>query len=451
MIYTDLNTEIDVGSSGHLLEIGSFKALVDCGLHPKYMGLSALPNLSKIPPETLDFIAITHTHLDHCGALPVVVRNQNHAHILVADESSDLLLRMLRNSRAVMARQREEFDIKEYPLFDSSSIDALKPRILSMPFHHEKTFEIDGEKISVTLTPAGHIPGAASVMFEYKKRKVLFSGDISFHSTGILKGAVPPEGKVDTLVVETTRGSYARPDGVTYESEVRRFVDSVEQILLGGGSVLIPSFALGRMQEIVRILQQAKKQGKIPADTPIFTSGLGLDIAEYFMKVAKRSSTFSFGKQDMEGVKPYRGEIVAGQDFDTKGIYIFGSGMLVENTPSYRAAAAMMDNRMNGIFFVGYADPDTPAARLLGKQNGEQMAFRDLFFVGNVNCRVDKFDLTSHADRDQILQFIMSKDPRCVVLTHGSLESREWFMYEILDRSPKTSIIIPEPSESIEL
>ena len=119
MVYTDLNSEIDVGSSGHLLEIGPFKALVDCGLHPKYMGLSALPNLSKITPETLDFIAITHTHLDHCGGLPVLVRNQNHAHILVADESSDLLLRMLRNSRSVMAKQREEFDIKEYPLFDS--------------------------------------------------------------------------------------------------------------------------------------------------------------------------------------------------------------------------------------------------------------------------------------------------------------------------------------------
>ena len=62
MLYTDLNTEIDVGSSGHLVEFGAFKVLVDCGLHPKNLGLSALPNLSKIEPETLDFIAITHSH-----------------------------------------------------------------------------------------------------------------------------------------------------------------------------------------------------------------------------------------------------------------------------------------------------------------------------------------------------------------------------------------------------
>ena len=125
--------------------------------------------------------------------------------------------------------------------------------------------------------------------------------------------------------------------------------------------------------------------------------------------------------------------------------------MLVEHTPSYRAAAAMMNNHANAIFFVGYSDPDTPASRLQMASNGDQFAFKDLFFVGNVNCRVDKFDLTSHADREQILQFIMEKDPRCVVLTHGSMESREWFMYEIFDRSPNTAVIIPEPSESIEL
>lgn len=450
MIYTDLNTEIDVGSSGHLLEIGRFKALIDCGLHPKYMGLSALPNLSKVAPETLDFIAITHTHLDHCGALPVVLREQNHAHVLVADESADLLPRMLRNSRAVMAKQREEFDIKEYPLFDSSSIDALKPRIMPMAFHRERQFEIDGERINITFTPAGHIPGAASVMFEHKKRRILFSGDISFHSSGILKGAVPPEGRVDTLVVETTRGSYSRPKGITYDSEVERLVSSISLVLRGGGSVLIPAFALGRMQEIVFILHNAKARKLIP-DVPIFAGGLGLDIAEYFIKGAKKSSTFFFGKQHMEGVKPFRGEIVPGRDFETQGIYVLGSGMMVEHTPSYLAASAMMDNRANAIFFVGYSDPDTPAARLQKTAYGDQFSFGDLFYVGNVNCRVDKFDLTSHADREEIFEFIMEKDPRCVVLTHGSMESREWFIDEILDRSPKTAVIIPEPSESIEL
>lgn len=451
MIYTDLNTEIDVGSSGHLIEFGPFKALVDCGLHPKRMGLSALPNLSKVAPETLDFIAITHTHLDHCGGLPVAARRQHAAHILVADDSYELLFRMLRNSRTVMAKQREEFNIKEYPLFDYSAIDDLRARVTSMPFAHTRRYEINGSLADVSFYPAGHIPGAASVMFEYKKQKILFSGDISFHSSGILKGAVPPPGRVDTLVVETTRGSYSRPEGSTYNGEVERFTASVSRVLRDGGSVLVPAFALGRMQEILYIIYKAKKAGKIPAESPVFAGGLGLDIAEYFIRGAKRSNMFSFSKQHMEGVKPLRGEIVPGKDFDTKGIYVLGSGMMVQNTPSYLAAAAMLENRANAVFFVGYSDDDTPAHKLLHSAPGDSFAFRDLFYVGTVNCKVDKFDLTSHADREEILKFILDKDPRNVVLTHGSMESREWFMYEILDRSPKTRVIIPEPSETLEL
>ena len=68
MLYTDLNKDIDVGSSAHLIEFGNFKALIDCGMHPKKMGLDALPNFSKILDNSLDFIALTHAHLDHCGA-----------------------------------------------------------------------------------------------------------------------------------------------------------------------------------------------------------------------------------------------------------------------------------------------------------------------------------------------------------------------------------------------
>lgn len=183
-------------------------------------------------------------------------------------------------------------------------------------------------------------------MFEYKKQKILFSGDISFHSSGILKGAVPPPGRVDTLVVETTRGSYSRPEGSTYDGEVERFTASVSRVLRDGGSVLVPAFALGRMQEILYIMLQGEESmGKIPAESPVFAGGLGLDIAEYFIRGAKRSNMFSFSKQHMEGVKPLRGEIVPGKDFDTKGIYVLGSGMMVQNTPSYLAAAAMLESR----------------------------------------------------------------------------------------------------------
>ncbi|PWM29663.1 MAG: MBL fold metallo-hydrolase [Verrucomicrobia bacterium] len=451
MVYTNLNGEIDVGSSGHLLELGPFKMLVDCGMHPKRVGLESLPALSKIIPESLDFIAITHAHLDHCGALPVVARHQERAQIMAASENCELILRMLRNSRAVQGRQREELGIKEYPLYDYSAIDALRRRIFQMPYMRERSFESGGEKISITFYPAGHIPAAASILAEYRRQKIFFTGDISFHSTGILKGAMPPKGRIDTIVTETTRGSYDRPEGQTYESEAKRFTASVNRVLGDGGSVLVPAFALGRMQDIIQLINASKRRGEIPSDAPVYAGGLGLDLAEHFLRESKRSETFSFNRQHMEGVRPLRAEIIPGKDFDEKGIYVLGSGMMVERTPSYLAAAAMMNQRANAIFLVGYADDETPAGRLMKTPYGSNFSFPDLLFVGTLNCRVDKFDLTSHADRGQLLEFILEREPRNVILTHGSPESREWFMDQILDLSPKTAVIIPEPLQSYEI
>jgi len=449
MNYCDLNTDKDIGASAHLIKIGPFLGLIDCGMHPKKTGLEALPNLSKIGHDTLDFICITHAHLDHCAALPLLAKQQPHALILTNHIGSELMLRMLRNSRAVMQRQREELGIKEYPLYAYEDIDDVRSRIIPMQNMRERTLESKGEQITISFWGAGHIPGASSVMLEYNKRKILFSGDMSFHSTGILKGANPPDTKIDTLIVETTRGSYDRPINSTYESEIERFVKSVANTIKDGGNVLVPAFALGRMQEILVIIKEAMKSGQIPVTTPIYASGLGVDIGELMIELSKKSHHYAFAKQAMEGVKPLKMKIEPAVDFEEKGIYILGSGMLVEKTPSYAAAAALAEHKANAIFFVGYCDTETPGGKLQATKNGDSFDFTDLLYTAKIQCKVDKFDLSSHADRSEILDFILKTDARCVILTHGSERSREWFFDEIIDATPKTQIIIPELSEEI--
>ena len=451
MLYTDLNKDIDVGSSAHLIEFGNFKALIDCGMHPKKMGLDALPNFSKILDNSLDFIAITHAHLDHCGALPVLLRTQRNARVLVSEESRELMFKMLRNSRSVMARQREEYDIKEYPLYENSELDRITEQLTPMAFNRERIFEINADKVKITFTPSGHIPGASSVIFEHNKKKYYFSGDISFNDTNLLKGAKQLDEKVDVLITETTRGQRERIEFADCESEEQRLIVSISRVIKDGGNVLIPAFALGRMQEVMLIIAKAKAQKIIPEKTPVFIGGLGVDIAEHFVKLSKNSAYINFTKKTLDDTKVLRGKIEVGKDFDEKGIYILGSGMMVENTPAYIAASAVMNDSANAIFLVGYCDPETPAGRLMNTAPNEDFAFRDLFFVGTLNCKFDKFDLTSHADRDELLEFIMRKDPRCVILTHGNEASREWFMYEIFDRLPKANVIIPNPSETYDI
>lgn len=452
MIYTDLNTDIDVGASAHKLEIGGFSVLVDCGMHPKKLGLAGLPDLSQVADDTLDFIAVTHAHLDHVGALPVIAERQNFAHIISGEVTADLALRMLRNSRNVMVRQREEQGIREYPLFGFPQIDALKPRMLPFGFGRPRAFETDGRRIEVAFHQSGHIPGASAVSFETQKESVLFTGDISFHNSQLIKGADIPQGKWDVLVMETTRGSAERAEGFSYEEECCRFMESVGRVLRDGGSVLVPAFALGRMQEILQLIKKGRKNGLIPQSAPVFAAGLGVDIAEYLLRQARKNLGVSFDKTAYDLVRPFRGEIVPGKDFAEKGVYIFGSGMMVENTPSYAAAAAMMDHAENAIFFVGYCDPDTPGGRLLKKARGDTtFAFQNLGHVARVNCRIDRFDLSSHADRRELLDFALRVDPREIILTHGSEDSRAWFMDEILDIAPHIGVTIPEPSVSVEI
>ena len=425
MLYTDLNKAIDVGSSAHLVEIGGFKILVDCGMHPKKMGLEALPDLSKILDDSLDFIAITHAHLDHCGSLPVLLRRQRNARVLIVEESRELVFKMLRNSHGVMMKQRKECDVKEYPLFDNSELDKIAGQLTPMAFNRPRVFEAGGEEIKITFVPAGHIPGAASVLFEHDRKKYLFSGDISFSDTNLLKGARQLDEKIDVLVVETTRGQRERIEFADFKSEEERLAHSISRVVRDGGSVLIPAFALGRMQEVMLIIEKYKQLKIIPAQTPVFIGGLAIDIAEHLVKLSKNSAYVNFNKKCLDSAKVFRGEITVGKDFDEKGIYVFGSGMMVERTSAYFAATAVMNDPANAIFLVGYCDPETPAGRLMQTQPCGDFAFRDLFFVGSLNCKFDKFDLTSHADRNEILEYILRKDPRCVVLTHGGEKSRE--------------------------
>lgn len=450
MIYCDLNTGIDVGASAHLIELDGIRVLADCGMHPKKVGREALPNLNAVLDDTLDFIAISHAHLDHIGALPIISQRQNFASILASEVTSDLSLRMLRNSRNVMVRQREEMGIAEYPLFGFEQIDALRPKILPFNFNRPRAFEVEGKKVEVEFFQAGHIPGASAISFKTAKQSILYTGDISFNNSQLIKGANIPDGKYDVLIMETTRGERERTE--SYQDECARFIESVGRVLRDGGSVLVPTFAMGRMQEILQLIKVGRQNGLIPSEFPVFAAGLGIDISEYLLRQSRKNAGVSFDKTAYELIQPFREEFVPAKDFTQKGIYIFGSGMMVENTPSYAAASAIMDHQENAIFFVGYCDPETPGGRLLKKAKGDEtFVFSNLGYIARVNCKVDKFDLSSHADRNDLVNFALRVDPRVIILTHGSEEARNWFMDELIDVAPHIGVEIAEPSCSIEI
>lgn len=450
MKFTDLDQSEGIGSNCQFIELGPFKIIIDSGLHPEKVGNDALPKFSLLEDHTIDFIILTHCHLDHLGSLPVLKRKQPEAQILTSFGSKHLCRRMLYNSHSVMMRQREEQGIAEYPLYTKSEIETLDHSLLTIQERVTKRFEKQGHELSITFHHAGHIPGAISVELEYKRRKIFFTGDMLFAQQRILDGAQPPPGPFDTIVTETTRGLTPRTAENSREDEISRLINHIAHTLDRGGNCLIPVFALGRMQEILSIINTAVQQKQLPK-APVFCSGLGMDIADFLDQISKRSDRVNFRKKLFKqlDVKKLRKDIQPGLDFAEKGIFVVSSGMLIEHTPSYHAAAALLDHHRNSICFVGYCDPKTPGGKLLKAHQGDKFLFEALDYTANIRAQIEKFDLSGHADREELLAYIQKVDPRAVVLSHGDPGAREWFEDSILNEMPGTKVVNPIRGESV--
>lgn len=449
MKLTDLNADGGIGANSLLLEIGVFKILVDSGLHPKKHGLSAAPRFQMLQGLDLDLIILTHCHLDHLGSIPLVMRNQTRAPVLMSIPSLHLAERMLHNSVNVMLRTREEAGVKEYPLFTHNEVERLASRFFGQMYGQPRKLHKDGEELVVTLHPAGHVVGAAGVMIEYRRRKIFLSGDVLFHRQETLTGAKFPTGEVDTLVLETTRGATEREPGRDRQSELDRLINTINHTITGGGSVLIPVFALGRMQEIMAVLAKARRERRL-VEAPVFSQGLGMDLVDRFDEIHRRTKLIDFSRavvRILKLSKPPK-EILPGRPPGKRGIYILSSGMLVENTPSYRFAASILAEHANAICFVGYCDPDTPGGRLLEANEGDSFLFDKLDYACPVRAHVEKFELSGHADRDELVNFALARKPRSIVLTHGDPPARAWFKQEFAARSPETEVIDPAPLQT---
>ena len=450
MRLTDLNAEGGIGANLLLIEIGSFRLIFDAGLHPKKFGRDALPQFKKVDDFSVDFLVLTHSHLDHVGSLPVFLRRQPQAKIIASLPTQMLAPRMLHNSCNVMKRQRDEHGIQEYPLYHHAEVERLKSSFLPLPFNRPRHLQNDrNDEIQITLYPSGHIPGACGCLLSYKHRRIFFTGDVLFSDQKILPAARFPDLKVDTLVMETTRGATERTKDRSRSVEVRRLLETIDNTLSHGGSCLIPTFALGRMQELISIFHEARSSQQL-RDVPIYCSGLGMDLVNYFDEIARKMGLVRFRRSLLRDLKvqPLPLALAPGKPPKQSAIYLLSSGMMVEQTPSYLVASALLAEPGNTICFVGYCDPDTPGGRLLVTEPGDEFIFEALNFACRVRAHVEQFDLSSHADRDELLEFALAANPRAVVLTHGDPAARAWFFKQLNSRQGISQVLDPKPLET---
>ena len=442
----DLNRAGGIGANSFYVQLGELKILVDCGLHPKKVGRVATPDFSPLRGVTLDLVIITHCHLDHIGSLPVLLREQPRAPVIMTQPSHMLIERMLHNSASVMERQRAEDNIPDYPLFTHTEIDRCAGRFTPLPYGHAKKFRGAHDAIEIIFHQAGHVAGAAGVEIHHKQRKLFFTGDVQFEAQRTCPAAKFPIDHFDTLVTETTRGATERPAGKERVNEVARLITTVNETIQRGGSMLIPTFALGRMQEILSIIHDARKFGRV-VDCPIYASGLGVDLCDYYDDIARKTKQVNFTRQILKDLKvrSLPRKLVPGRLPEESALYVVSSGMVVERTPSYIIAAGLAGHARHTIGFVGYCDPDTPGGHLLATKPGETLLFDKISVKTRLKARVERFELSGHADRDELLDFAQHCQPRAIVLTHGDPPARAWMAKALARTLPKSKVIDPTP------
>src|SRR6058998_3133887 len=290
----NLNPATDIGASSWFVDIEGHRLLMDAGTHPKREGRESLPQYNLIRKEELDALAITHCHHDHVGALPIAMRYFPGAHVLMTELSYFLVERVLHNSVNVMKRQRDELGIKEYPLFSHDELDDIAPLFQGFKYNRELDWAAFQKTRAGFASPtlefydAGHALGSAGVMVRGQKETLFYTGDVCFGDQTLLRGARFDEVKADVLIMETTRGNRDVPPGFSRENEIQRLTAALDRVVKRKGCVLIPSFALGRTQEILALLALLMRAGKLRPQ-PIYIGGLGRVFTEIYDLEAHRT------------------------------------------------------------------------------------------------------------------------------------------------------------------
>jgi len=454
----NLNPDTDIGATAWFVELEGHRLLMDTGTHPRREGREALPRYGLIAREELDAIAISHCHHDHVGSLPVALRHFPQAHVLMTELSYFLTERVLHNSVNVMKRQRDELGIKEYPLYSHDEVDDLAPRIQGFKYNREVDWAAFHKTRAGFISPtlefcdAGHTLGSAGIMVRGRKETLFYTGDVCFHDQTILRGARFEDVKADVLILETTRGNRELRPGFSRAGEIQRLRQAMERVFDRRGSVLIPAFALGRTQEVLALLAIMTREGSLQPQ-PIYIGGLGRVFTEIYDLEAHRTHRQYPNLQLHDALNLVVLDQRQVEDMKLVGgnLFVVTAGMMSEHTASHELALRMLEDERHAIFFVGYADPETPGGRLKASQPGEKFLLSPDAGEVTRQCELEDFDLTAHANRHDLLDFVGEVEPRVVLLSHGEEDSRQWFADQIRARHPKVKIIQAKPGEAIEV
>jgi metallo-beta-lactamase family protein len=429
-----------VTGSQHLLEVNGHRILLDCGLFQGARQESNVRNrLFLYDPSTVDALILSHAHIDHCGNIPSFVKKGYRGPVYCTYATRDLCQYMLCDSGHIQeadadylnrrALKRGEKNAKPIePLYTIADAERALRHFDGQPY--EKTFKV-APGVSATFYEAGHILGSASVVLDIQEGarsyRLAFSGDIGRLNLPILRDPTLLE-EVDYAIMESTYGTKThRPPEEAYE-ELR---DVVQQTVARGGKIIIPSFAVGRSQELVFELNKLIRSGDIPPIPVYVDSPLAVNASEVFkeheelydedtLRFMRQKHTAPFMFSSLTYVQSVE-ESKAINDQKGPLVIISASGMCETGRILHHLRNNLGDPR-NTLLIVSWQAPNTLGRRLADRAR-EVRIFGETHKVKAQIATINGY--SGHAGRDLLLKWAAALQPRVkeLFLVHGEPDS----------------------------
>jgi metallo-beta-lactamase family protein len=421
-----------VTGSKHLLDFGDRRILIDCGL---FQGLKELRlrNWAAFPidPHRIDAVVLTHAHLDHCGYLPRLVAAGFEGRVFCTPGTRDLCTLVLPDSAHLQeedARQANRHGYSKHspalPLY--TQLDASRALDRLQPVGYERPVPVS-PGVEVEFINAGHLLGSAYARMRIGDKTVLFGGDLGRYGRPILPDPTPVDA-ADVLLLESTYGDrlHEPDDGG------QRLAAIVNDTVARGGKLVIPSFAIGRVEEVLYWLKHLEDDRRIPilpvyVDSPMAIGALqfyrerlaeldpDLQAAPAGSRAAERQlCVFCTTRMTTVASAEQSQDLVASR---APAIVLAASGMATGGRVLNHLAAVLPDSR-NTVLFVGYQAPGTRGRHLSDGVRSVKLHGQSV----PVAARIERVDsMSAHADRAEILRWLagFSRAPTMTYLVHG--------------------------------
>jgi len=436
-----------VTGSCHRIEAEGLKLLVDCGL---YQGRQELVDENRAPfgfePADIDVLLLTHAHLDHCGRIPLLVKQGFRGEIIATDATRELARLVLLDSAHVNEEEARRAERKTHrrgaaspaPLY--TVVDAMwcLDRFGRTANYGEPLAFND--QVSATFIDAGHILGSAAVLLDIghggARRRIVFSGDLGGAGHPIVRDATPPP-RCDYVVMETTYGDRLHR---SLQDSIEELWQAVHDTLQRGGNVIIPTFALERSQEILFFLREGVARGRLPQTLPVFLdSPMAISATEIMRRHPEcfdeeaRHALASGDPFALPGLRFSReaADSMALNRITGGAVIIAGSGMCAGGRIRHHLRHNLW-RAQSSVIFVGYAAEGTLAREIIDGGRAVEIFGEAV----QVNARIHTINgFSAHADQAGLLAWHEATgEPTMTFLVHGDPDHGMKSMAELLEQ-----------------